>query len=101
MTRWPSRSYCFGAVPPEVSGDVVVESAGGVVVASPGAGGVVDESGAAVESEGMLDESAGGVVLGSVVVDSAGAFGAVAFCFEQAAVNANAPMQSRRTLRFI
>ena len=91
---------------PELSGEVLdvplVESAGGVVVASPEAGGVVDASGDAVESEGMVDESAGGVVLGSVVVASdAGAFGAVAFCLEQAAVKANAPKQSRRTLRFM
>jgi hypothetical protein len=87
---------------PELSGDVLevplVESAGGVVVASPEAGGVADESGV----DGIDDESAGGVVLGSVVVVSdAGAVGAVEFCFEQAAVNANAPKQSRRTLRFM
>lgn len=91
---------------PELSGDVLevplVESGGGVVVASPEAGGVADESGVVVESEGIDDESAGGVVLGSVVVVSdAGAFGDVAFCLEQAAVKANAPKQSRRTLRFM
>jgi hypothetical protein len=90
---------------PELSGDVVVvplvESAGGVVVASPEAGGVVDASGVVVESEGMVDESAGAVVLGDDVSD-AGAFGAVEFCLLQpAAMTAMAPKQSRRTLRFM
>jgi hypothetical protein len=101
----------FGALPPDVSGDVVdvplvLWSDGGGVVAfgsvEPGAvasGLVVDESGDVL---GGIVEASGDVVLGSVVVWSAGgAFGAVEFCFVQAAVNASAPRQSRRTLRFI
>ena len=95
----------MGVVLPELSGEVLdvplVESAGGVVVASPEAGGVVDASGDVVESEGIVDVSAGGVELDSVVVSDAGAFGAVEFCLEQAAVKANAPKQSSRTLRFM
>lgn len=93
---------------PEESGDVVelplvLWSAGGGValgsVAEPGAvaSGLVVASG---ELGGVV-EASGDVVLGSVVV-SAGAFGAVEFCFWQpAAVKARAPKQSRRTLRFI
>ena len=90
---------------PELSGEVLVvplvESAGGVVVASPEAGGVVVASGDVVVSEGAVDISAGGALWSVVVVSDAGAFGAVEFCFEQAAVKANAPKQSRRTLRFM
>lgn len=46
-------------------------------------------------------EASGDVVLGSVVVVSAGAVGVVDSCFVHAAVKANAPRQSSRTLRFI
>jgi hypothetical protein len=99
------RVAYLGVVLPEVSGEVLdvplVESAGGVVVASPEAGGVVDASGVVVESEGMVDESAGALVLGDDVSD-AGALGAVEFCLLQpAAITAMAPKQSRRTLRFM
>lgn len=99
------RVAYLGVVLPELSGEVLdvplVESAGGVVVASPEAGGVVDASGVVVESEGMVDESAGAVVLGDDVSD-AGALGAVEFCLLQpAAITAMAPKQSRRTLRFM
>lgn len=97
-------------MPPDVSGDVVdvplvlwsdgggIDAFGSVEPGAVASGLVVDESGVL----GGIVEASGDVVLGSVVVWSAGgAFGAVEFCFEQAAVNASAPRQSRRTLRFI